>query len=171
MKHLLTEKKGDFTGLIFLIVSISVFAIFLLIVGYIAPQISDKLVEQIGISDEINNSLGQTKAIAENTLPTVWLIMFGGLMLGLFATSYFIDTHPIFVPIFGFLLVVAIMISVPISNAYEELQENAILSGAAANQGVIVFIMTYLPFITLIIGLLSLVITFAKPGLGGSSLA
>jgi hypothetical protein len=92
-------------------------------------------------------------------------------MLGLFATSFFIDTHPIFVPIFALLLVIAILIAIPLSNAYEALSENAILSGAAAQQGLIVFIMVNLPLVTFIVGILSLIIAFAKPGSGGASLA
>ena len=158
------NKKGDFTGVIFLIVSVAIFAIFLLIVGYIAPEISTALVDKIGISEEINNSLNVTTSIAQNTLPTIWLIIFGGLMLGLFATSFFIESHPIFVPIFAFLLVIAIVIAIPLSNAYEALAENAILSGAAAEQGLIGFIMFNLPLVAFIVGILSLIISFAKPG-------
>ena len=93
--------------------------------------------------------------------------MFGGLLLGLFVTSFFIETHPIFVPIFGLLLVVAIMISVPLSNAYEALRGDAILTTAAGQQSIIGFVMINLPFVTLIIGLLVLIITFAKPGREG----
>lgn len=161
------NKKGDLTGVIFLIVSISIFAIFLLIVGYIVPQISNGLANQIGINADINNSLGVTTAVAEHTLPVLWMILFGGLMLGLFATSYFIDTHPIFVPIFALLLIIAIVVSIPLSNAYEELSQDALLSGAAAQQGIIVFIMANLPLVTFIVGLLSLLIAFAKTGGGG----
>ena len=164
------NKKGDFTGVIFLVVSVAIFAIFLLIVGYIAPEISNAVVDKIGITPEINNSLNATTSVAENTLPTIWLIIFGGLMLGLFATSFFIESHPIFVPIFALLLIIAIVIAIPLSNAYEELSENATLTGAAAEQGLIYFIMTNLPLVTFIVGILSLIIAFAKPGVGGSTL-
>lgn len=163
--------RGDLTGIIYFIVSISIFAIFLLIVGYIVPQMTTPLAEQIGINEEINNSLNVSKGIAENTLPTIWLVVFGGLLLGLFATSFFIRTHPIFVPIFIILLIVAIVIAVPLSNSYEALSENASLSGAAQQQGAIVFLMSNLPVTTFIIGLLSLLLSFAKPGGEQSSLA
>jgi len=167
---MINNKKGDFTGLIFFIVNIVIFAIFLLVVGYIVPQINDGIKGQIGINTDINNSIDASTAVAENTFPTLWLIMFGGLMLGLFATSFFINTHPIFVPIYIFLLVVAVTISVPLSNAYEELAENATLAGAATQQGLIVFIMTNLPLITFIVGLVTLIIAFAKTGEGGVTL-
>ena len=167
----MNNKRGDFTGLIFLVVSIFAFGIFLLIVGYIAPTISNALVDKIGITTEINNSLQTTTNIAEHTLSTLWLILFGGLLLGLFVTSYFIPTHPIFVPVFGLLLVVAIMVAVPLSNAYETVAADATLSTAAAQQGVVGFILANLPLTTLIIGLIVLIITFAKPGEGSATLA
>lgn len=156
-------KKADFTGILFFIVAIGTFAIFLLIVGYIAPQISNELVAQIGVSEAVNNSLIATTQVAENTLPTVWLIMFGGLLLGLFATAWFIPSHPIFAVPFGVLLIIAILISIALSNAYEELTNNVILSGAAAQQGLIGFIMINLPLVTLIVGMIILVVSFAKP--------
>jgi hypothetical protein len=165
------NKRGDLTGVIFLIVSIFAFAVFLLIVGYIVPEITTPLAEQIGTSEDINRSLNVSSNIAKETLPTIWLIIFGGLLLGLFITSYFIDAHPIFIPVFVLLLIIAIVISIPLSNTYEELSENAILSGAATEQGMIGFILIKLPFVTLIVGLLSLLVTFAKVGGGGSSLA
>ena len=163
--------KGDLTGLLFLIVSISAFAIFLLIVGYVAPQISEGIKDNIGISAEINNSLNTTTNIARNTFPVIWMILFVGLLLGLFATSYLIETHPIFIPIFVLLLIIAIVVSVPLSNAYIALSEDTLLTGTSIQQSLIVFIMQYLPFITFVIGLLSLVITFAKPGSGGGNIA
>jgi len=164
------NKKGDFTGVLFLIITVAILAIFLLIVGYIVPQITNPLVEKIGISPEINTSLNASTAIAERTLPTIWLIVFGGLMLGLFATSFFIESHPIFVPIFILLLIIAIVIAIPLSNAYQELAENAVLSGAAAQQGLIPFLMNNLPLVAFIVGILSLIIAFAKPGQGGATL-
>jgi len=164
------NKKADLTGVIFLVVSIAIFAIFLLIVGYTIPVITDSVKDRIGIDADINNSLDASANVARNTLPTLWLIMFGGLMLGLFATSYFIPTHPIFVPIFIFLLVISIVIAIPISNAYEELSKNTLLSEAAAEQGLIGFLMINLPYIAFIVGLISLVITFAKPD-GGNQVA
>ena len=161
------NKRGDFTGLIYLIAMIFAFAIFVLILGYIAPLISNAMIEKMGITAEINNSFQTTTNIAENTLSTIWMILFGGLVLGLFVTAYFIPTHPVFVPVFGFLLIVAIMIAVPLSNAYEALAANPTLSGAAAQQSIIGFIFANLPLTTLILGLIVLVITFAKPNTEG----
>jgi len=165
------NKKGDFTGLIYLIVSISAFAIFLLIVGYIVPEIATPMKEQIGISSAINDSFDSSTNIAHNTLPSIWLIVFVVLCLGLFITSFLVQTHPVFVPVFIFLLILAVVVSVPLSNAYESLTESATLSSASAYQSAIKFTMTNLPVVTFIMGLLVLIITFAKPGGARETLA
>ncbi len=164
------NSRGDLTGILFLLVSIGAFAIFLLIIGYVAPLISSEIQTQIGISPEINNSLTTTTNITTNTLPVIWLIMFGGLTMGLFITAYFVPTHPGFAPIFGLLLIVTVIVSIALSNAYEELQANALLAGTAAQQGLISFIMLNLPYVTLIISLIVMVITFAKPSAQGGSI-
>lgn len=164
---LLNNKRGDLTGLIYLIVQIAALAIFLLIVGYVAPQIATNLKTQIGSSASVNNSLDTVVNIPANTFNTIWIIVFGIMCLGLFVTSFFIETHPVFVPIFIFLLILTIFIAIPISNAYETLSANATLSTASAQQQLIYFIMTNLPFVAFIIGLISLIITFAKPSGSG----
>ena len=165
------NKRGDLTGVIFLIASVGAFAIFLLIVGYVVPLISNELVTQIGISPEINNSLNVGISVAEHTLPTLWLIMFVGSMLGVFITSYFIDTHPVFVPAFVILLIVAILVAIPISNAYEQLSETAIFTSTSIQQTIVFFMMTNLPFLAFIIGLISMIVAYAKPGYGGTTFA
>jgi len=164
------NKKGDFTGVLFFIVSIGAFAIFLLILGYVIPEISSQMQTQIGISSEINNSFIATTNIAQNTLPVIWLVMFVGLMIGLFITAYFVPTHPVFAPIFGILLIITVVVSIALSNAYEELTLNSTLSTTAAEQGLIGFIMINLPFLSIIVGMIVLIISFAKPsGVGGGS--
>ncbi len=165
------NKRGDFTGVLFFVVSIAAFAIFLLIIGYIVPEIMNPLKEQMGISEEINNSLQAGINITQNTLPVLWFIMFGGLLLGLFVTAWFIPSHPIFAPIFGILMIVTIFVSIALSNAYEALAEHATLSSTAAEQGAIVFMMSNLPYLAFIIGVVILVLAYAKPGSsgGGSS--
>ncbi len=157
------NKRGDFTGVLFLVVMIAVFAIFLLIVGYIAPEISNELVTRIGVSDAVNNSLIATTNTAQNTLPVIWLVMFGGLMLGLFATAWFVPSHPIFAIPFAILMVITVLVSVALSNAYEELAANTTLATAAGQQSLIGFIMINLPLVSLVIGAIIMVISFAKP--------
>jgi hypothetical protein len=157
------NKRGDFTGLLFLIVFIAAFAIFLLVLGYVTPLINNALIPQIGISAEINNSFIAANNVAANTLPTIWLIVFTGLMLGVFATAWFIPSHPIFFPFFVILMVVAILVAIPLSNAYTQLSDISTLQSIGLQQQTIKFLMSNLPYVAFVLGLLVLILSFAKP--------
>ncbi len=165
MRSIVDNKKGDFTGVLYLIASISAFAIFLLIIGYIAVEVSDKVETKLG-SDvkEVNDSFQATTNVAENTLSTIWYVMFGGLILGLLITAWYMPTHPVMVAPFIILLIIAIILGVAMSNSYEKLHDVEQLEDTADSQSSIYFMMSNLPYIALVIGVIGMIITFAKPG-------
>ena len=157
------NKRGDFTGLLYLIVMISAFAFFLLIAGFISTTISGELKDKLNSSTtQVNDAFDATTNTANNTLSAVWFIMFGGLLLGLLITAYYIPTNPLFVPVFIILLVITVIVGVAMSNAYETLYETPTLSDMADTQGSIYFIMSNLPYVALILGIITLIVTFAK---------
>jgi len=164
---LLKNKKGDFTGGLYMIVMLTSLAIFILIVGYIALEITPKLKDQID-SDrvEINQSFDATMNTARNTLSAVWFIVFLGLLLGILITSWNIPSNPIFVPIFVILLVITVIVGSVLSGAYEEIYEVTEFASISASQSAVYFVMSNLEYTALIIGLISLIVTFAKPGGG-----
>lgn len=166
------RKKGDFTGVLFLIISIAAFAFFLIIVGFITPQIMNPMKNAMGHTTEINKSFDASINVAEHTLPTIWMIIFGGLMLGLFVTAWFIPSHPIFVPVFAILLVATIIVAIPLSNAYESLSQKSELTTAASQQSLIGFFMLKLPYVAFVVGIVILIVSYAKPsGYGGGGSA
>lgn len=158
------NKRGDFTGLLYLIVSIAALAFFLIIVGYIGSKVNTEMRDTINSTNEdVNNAFNKSISVSEKSLPAIWYIVFAGLLLGLLVTAWYMPTHPIFVPIFIILLIVGIIVGVAMQNAYEEIYAVNTLSGIAAEQGSINFIMTNLPYVALIVGLITLIVTFAKP--------
>jgi len=158
------NKRGDFTGLLYLIVSIAALAFFVIIVGYIGSTVNSEMKDTLGSDNiEVNNTFDSSISISENSLSAVWYIVMAGLLLGLLVTAWFMPTHPIFVPIFIILLIVGIVVGVAMQNAYESIYAVDVLSDTAAQQGSINFIMTNLPYVVLIIGLITLIVTFAKP--------
>jgi len=158
------NKRGDLTGILYLIVMIASFAMFLLIVGYIGTEINTEMKNQLNSSDDrVAGAFDNSINISQNTLSAIWYIMFGGLLLGLLITAWYMPTKPIFVPIFIFLLVIAIIVGVAMSNAYEQLYAIDNLASAAATQTSINFVMSNLPYMALIVGIIGLIVTFAKP--------
>jgi len=161
---LIQNKRGDIIGLLYLIVMIAAFAFFLLIVGYLGNEINTRMKTQLNSSNsEINEAFDASVNVSRQTLSALWFIMFGGLLLGLLITAWYMPTNPLFVPVFIILLVVAIIVGVAMSNAYEVLYANTTLEDIAETQTSINFIMDKLPYTALIVGIISLIVTFAKP--------
>jgi len=164
MRKILKDKRGDFTGVIYFIVMIAAFAFFLIIVGFIGTEINEGVKSQINSSvSTVNEAFDASINVSKGTLSAVWYVFFGGLLLGLLITAWYMPTHPVFVPVFIILLVVAIICGVALSNAYEEIYAVSDFSDIAATQTSINFVMSKLPYIALIIGIIGLIITFAKP--------
>lgn len=161
------NKKGSITTTVIFIASISAMAIFLLIVGYlgntVGSQILTKLNEDNSHSEATNATIGATVNVSNTMLGPLWFIVFGGLLLGVIVTATMIRSYPVLLPVFLFLLIVTVILGVVMSNAYEMLADNATLSTAASQQGAVGFMMNKLPYISFIIGLISVIIIFAKP--------
>jgi MFS family permease len=161
------DKRGDLTGVLYLIVILAGFAFFVLLVGFIGDTISEEMKDVINSTNpEINDAFNTTNNLANNSMSIVWFIAFFGILLSLFITSWFIPTHPIFVPIFIVLLIIAVILGIAMSNAYEEFYTSDTFAGVADSQSSINFLMSNLPYVAMVIGFISLIITFAKPGRG-----
>jgi len=171
MRSILKDKKGDFTGMLYAIIMISAFAIFVLIVSYIGSTLGTEIKDKINSDNEdVNASFQATINVANNTLSSVWYVMFGGLLLGLMITAWYMPTNPIMVAPFVILLIIAVIVGVAMSNAYEMLSDVPQLSTAVGTQSSIGFIMDKLPYTALVIGIIALIITFAKPGRGETTI-
>jgi len=164
MGSILKNKRGDLTGVLYLIVMVAGFAFFLLIVGYISTTINEELKDKLNSSNEdVNAAFDASINVSNQTLSAIWYIMFGGLLLGLIITAWYMPTNPVFVPVFIILLVIAVIVGVAMSNAYEKLYAVEPLEEIATTQTSINFIMSNLPYVALVIGIIGLIITFAKP--------
>lgn len=170
MRTIIDDKRGNFAGLLYAIVTIAALGFVILIGGYIANTFSDELQTKIASdTPEVNESFQATKNVANNTLSAVWYVVFAGLILGLMITAWYIPTHPIFAAPFIVLLIITVIIGVALSNVYQKLYGVSQFSSIASTQGSVNFILSNLPYVALVIGIIVLIITFAKPGKGGAA--
>lgn len=160
MKPLLKEsKKGSFLGL-FLLIILSV--IFLFIAGifmYVGDLTEEKLHETMddmeifgdaNVSQIIDDTFGKVShAYSHLTWITVMLIF--GMVLSIFIGSYKVRTEPVYFVPYIIISIIAIIVSVGIANAYEEVIAHPTLSGTFAKLTGGNFFMLNLPtFITVI---------------------
>ena len=166
------NKKGQGTivaGIVF-IVLIASFAIYLLFVGYIGNTVATELKPLIGITQEINDSLQTTITTSTVTINTLWYIMFAGLLLGLIVQAMVAMQYPkVMLPIFMLTLIISVILAVVLANAYVEISAQAELSTASAYQQGIYFIMTKLPYVAVVAGLLGIIIIFTRDGSVGGT--
>jgi len=151
-------------GIVF-IVLISAFAFFLLIVGYIGNVVGTEMQEKMGITEEINDSFQTTITTSTVTINTLWYLLFAGLLLGLIVQAMMAQQYPkIMLPIFILTLIITVIIAIVMANAYDQVYNQAALASASVWQSGIYFVMTKLPYLAVIVGLLAIVIIFTRDG-------
>jgi len=166
------NNKADMSpvaGLIFIIM-IASFAIFLLIVGFIGNTLGTEMQERMGITNEINASFQTTITTSTITINTLWYVMFAGLLLGLIIQAMMATQYPkVMLPIFILTLIITVIIGIVLSNAYVEIYNQTELASASVFQAGIYFVMTKLPYLAVIVGLLAIIIIFTRDGSVGGS--
>lgn len=169
VKKMILKKGNPVAGLVF-IVLIASFAIFLLIVGFIGNEVATELKDKIGITEEINKSLDTTITTSTVTINTIWYILFAGLLLGLIVQAMMVAEYPkVMLPIFFVTLIITVIVAIVMSNTYVKITEQTSLATASLTQQGIYFIMSKLPYLAVIIGLIATIIIFTRDGSVGAS--
>jgi len=150
------------------IVLIAAFALFLLIVSFIGKTLGTEMQEKMGITTEINDSFQTTITTSTVTINTLWYLLFAGLILGLIIQAMMAQYYPkVMVPIFILTLIISVIIAIVLANAYEQVYNQTELASVSIFQAGIYFIMTKLPYIAVIVGLIAIVIIFTRDGAMG----
>jgi len=168
------NKRGGFTDLfIFMIVALVVVLISVVFI-YIGNQTHDQLQSSLGTMDlhdtqgnnasqVITNTVGSTNTTFQ-ALHWISVFLIAGMIISIFIGSYLVTTKPIFFIPYIFITLIAIVVSVPISNTYETLMSNATLSSTFAGFTGASWIMLNLPIWITIIGFGGGIIMFARMG-------
>ncbi|MFW5889070.1 MAG: hypothetical protein ACOCUD_01685 [Bacillota bacterium] len=164
------NKKGSIQTVFFAIVTLFGLAIFIIVMAHIIPQVTEGLRES-----DLNNSAAARAALGEaddnvGQLDYIYLMVFAGLLMGSMVFSFMIDSHPIFIPIFIFLMGFAVVIGAIMDNVYEEFEINSALNETAAEQNYVSGIMGNFVMVTLGFAILNLIIIFAKIKLGSNGI-
>lgn len=166
---MLEFKKGDLPDMLVFLITIFVFAIGLVILAFIIPQISLGL-ETAGMNstEEGQSAIDELTELGEQGMQKGFLFLFTGFIMGLMISSFLVRTHPIFVFMYIIFLGLTLFLGTYIGNAFEQVATTSALAETTANQGLITIVMQNIVGITLAVGALSMIIIFAKfSGIGG----
>jgi len=157
------NKKGSIEDLIFMIITLLGLALFIIIIFYTIPQVTDGLLEtEMGDVEAIQDVFGESDRIMARLDP-IYLIIFAGLIMSIFIISFMMHSHVIFVPVYIILMGITIAVGAITNHVYNEFAANTNLAAAAASQTYMVAIMDHFLIIMLGVGIISMIIIFAKP--------
>ena len=165
------NKKGGMTDLfIFMIFSFAIIlisGIFIYIGSTVTGEVHEKMdTMQFGdanISQVIDQSLGAVNN-AYQSLYWIAIFLMVGMVLSIFIGSYLVTTKPIFFIPYFFIVIIAIIIAVGLSNAYEQVIQDPTLASTFAGFFGANFIMKQLPMWISIIGIVGGIIMFVRMG-------
>lgn len=168
------NKKGAFADLFIFMIFAFVIVLVCVVMLYIANTTRDQLHETMdgmdlgdtmgnNVSQVIDNTMGAT-ALSFTALRWISAFLIFGMILAIFIGSYLVTTKPVFFIPYIFLVIIAIIVSVPMSNAYETLSNDATLSSTFTGFTASNFIMLNLPIWITIIGFTGGIIMFARMG-------
>ena len=171
MRSLMTNKRGQFTDLfLFMIVAV----IMLLVCGlfiYMGIRVSNQLDDSfenqdigtgnVNYSEVKDNTFGNVN-VAYQSLYWIAILLMVAMVISIFIGSYLVTTRPIFFVPYIFIVIIAIIVSVGLSNAYQDIVSNPELSETFAGFVGSNFIMFNLPIWITVIGFVGGIVMFVR---------
>jgi hypothetical protein len=157
------NKKGDVVDSISFVIVVFILAIGFFIIAFIIPSITNGL-SSAGLNNtsEGANAISKLNDFGTQGIQRGFFFVFIGMCIGVLISAYFIDTHPIFLFLYIILLAIAVILAVYLANAYETFSQIDAFSAFYATQGLFTLVVSHIVLITIIVGVLSFIIIFAK---------
>jgi len=173
--NFLKDKRGGFTDLFLFMIFAFVIILFSVVFIYIGLETESQLQDTLGNMTDLHDTQGnnasvvidETMGVANASFSALrWISVFliAGMILSIFIGSYLVTTKPIFFIPYIFLTIIAIVVSVPMSNSYETLMADATLSSTFSTFTGANWIMLNLPVWIAIIGMAGGIIMFSRMG-------
>jgi len=157
------NKKASIFDLAFIIIFAIGFALFLLIAGYVLLTINTQLkTTEIGTNPNSATALGWIDNIVSR-FDYIFVILYIGLTIGLFISAFLIDSNQIFVPIYIILLALLVIISAVAQHLYQSFASVPEFMSRDIANPMMSYIMNHLIVSSIGIGVISMILIFAKP--------
>lgn len=161
-KKLFKDKKGSIIDPIVWVIVGFVTVVFLAMMFVVFTQFNNamhKIPNTPGVN--VSRIVEGTSQVAYNQIATniKWLsymILFA-MILSIFIHNFLIRVHWAFIGLYIFISIIAVAVSVPLSNQYESLLSNELIGPTLQSWTGATFVMLYLPVFTIVIGLVGLI--------------
>jgi len=170
MRTIIHNKRGDAASLIIgLTVMIFIIGVFALVGGKLILAITGALKNDPTFTSS-NNTLNTLNLVESKTpgfLDYFFLFTIFSTIIGLIISSIFVQAHPAMMVIFIILLVLAIIFAGIFVNAYTQIGETDAVSSVYNQLTMTKALMSHLPLILFITGLIVMIILYGKSRSGG----
>jgi hypothetical protein len=164
-------KQGGFTD-IFLFLILTIVIVFIcgifIYFGSIANTKIHEVVDPMNLGPEnstqiVNESIGAVNT-SYQALYWISVMLIVGMILSIFIGSYLVTTKPVFFIPYIFILIIAIFVSVGLELAYEQVIADATLGSTFAGFIGANFLISRLPILVTVIGIVGGIIMFVRMG-------
>jgi hypothetical protein len=168
-KGLKTQKKGTARDVVFIAVSLFAFALVAFLANFLLSTGVDKMLEINEINESIptRNALLGADRVASTKFDQLVLGLFIGFILAMIISSWIVGGNPVFMFIYFIIVVVSVILSMVLANTWESVTQASTFGTTINNFPIANHILSYLPLYIAIIGVLGLIVMFAKPFMSG----
>jgi len=170
-------KKAGFMDIFLFIIIAFIVVVVLVLFKFASSTINTEMLAQAAnMQAQFSNTTNVT-AIIENTIGKVdeafnhfkWITIFFifGFALSILISAFLVRTHPAYFIAYAMMVVIAIIISVYLSNSYETLSQTPVLASTFFSFTGANYIMLYLPLWVTVIGLLAGILMYISLDWGG----
>jgi hypothetical protein len=162
----MTARDVLVASVVFFILAIAFFVTFSFV-----TNVYDRIIQNtiVASSSDAVSALEGGKSMT-NRMDYVYFAIFIGIVLSIMITGWFTGGHPIFMFIYFIFIVITVVLSMFFSNIYVDVTAMPAFSAVNVESAFPLMntIMLQLPIIMSIIGIIGMVVMFAKPGIEGS---
>jgi len=171
MRSILKNKRGGYLDIfLFMIFALAIVVISVLFI-YMGGEIKGKLHEKLDNKTEEGSSVNYTTLIDNNigavnraygSLYWISVFLILGMIVAIFIGSYLVTTKPVYFVPYIFIVGIAIIVSVGISNGYAQIIQDTTLASTFDGFVGANFLLLNLPIIITIVGFVGGIIMFIK---------
>lgn len=161
----MNNKVGSARDVGLMAVSIFVFGLVAFLANFfLSTGVSNMLsVDVINESNSTRVALESAETVANNKFDQLILGLFIGYVLAMIITSWMVGGNPVFMFIYFIVIVVSVIISMLLANTWESITQSSVFGLTINNFVIGNHLISYLPLYVAVVGVVGLVVMFAKP--------
>ena len=159
------SKQGTARDVGFIAVGLFVFALVAFIASFFISTAVDGMlnIDAVNDSSSTKTALESADGVASAKFDSLVVGLFIGYILGMIITSWIVGGNPIFMFIYFIVVVVSVILSMVLANTWETVTQASVFGSTINNFPITNHIISYLPLYIAIIGIIGLIVMFAKP--------